>query len=136
MIDTSINYWAVLVAAIAQMIIGFVYYSPAVLGKQWMKWSKMEESDLKAGNMPKVLGYSLVISLVTAYVLAHIIGFSDAQTITMGLQGGFWVWLGFVATTTFNTVLYEKKPFKLYVLNNGYQLISLLVMGAILATWR
>lgn len=135
MTEITINYWAVFIAAIAQMIIGFVYYSPAVLGKQWMKWGKMEEGDMKPSNMAKVFGSSFVMSLVTAYVLVHILIFSDAQTITMGMQGGFWVWLGFVATTTFNTVLYEKKPVKLYLLNNGYMLISLLVMGAILATW-
>ncbi len=42
----------------------------------------------------------------------------------------------FVATVTLGSVLYEKRSFSLYALNNGYQLVSLVVMGAVLAVWR
>lgn len=49
---------------------------------------------------------------------------------------GFWNWLGFVAPVTLGGVLWEGKPWKLWGLNNGYQLLSLLVMGVILALWR
>jgi hypothetical protein len=44
---------------------------------------------------------------------------------------GFWTWLGFVAVSTIGTVTFERKP----SLNNGYTLLSLLMMGAILAVW-
>ena len=53
----------------------------------------------------------------------------------MGMQAGFWVWLGFIATTMIGIVLWEIKPVKLYLLIVAYYLISLLVMGSILALW-
>ena len=37
--------------------------------------------------------------------------------------------------TTFMATLYEKRPFKLFLINNGFQLLSLLLMGAIVAVW-
>ncbi|MFI5400682.1 MAG: hypothetical protein ACHQZQ_06500 [SAR324 cluster bacterium] len=36
---------------------------------------------------------------------------------------------------TFAANLYEKRPWMLWLINNAYQLISLLVMGAIVAVW-
>ena len=49
---------------------------------------------------------------------------------------GFWNWLGFVAPVTLGSVLWEGKSPKLWVLNNGYYLVSLIVMGVILALWQ
>ncbi len=53
-----------------------------------------------------------------------------------GLMVGFFNWIGFIAPVTIGVVTYEKKPFALWVLNNAYWLISLLVMGIILALWQ
>lgn len=134
MIEFTPNYLSILVAAIAQMLIGYIYYAPAVFGKQWMKLKKMDESDMKKEDMGTTLVLSFIASLVTAYVLAHILNVAGAQTVSDALQGGFWIWLGFIATTTLMGVVYGHKPFKLYVLNNGYHLLSLLVMAGILVS--
>lgn len=40
-----------------------------------------------------------------------------------------------MAVVTIGSVTYETKPFKLFLWINGYLLISLLAMGAILAVW-
>jgi len=48
---------------------------------------------------------------------------------------GFFNWLGFVAVVTIGTVTYLRKPFQLFLIQNGYLLLSLLAMGAILAVW-
>jgi hypothetical protein len=68
-------------------------------------------------------------------VLAHVIRFAGATTVLQGLAVGFFVWLGFVAVVTIGTVTFERKPIRLFLLNNGYLLLSLLAMGAILAVW-
>ena len=33
----AINYWAVLVAAVAYMILGAIWYSPILFGSAWMR---------------------------------------------------------------------------------------------------
>jgi hypothetical protein len=55
--------------------------------------------------------------------------------ISGGLMTGFHCWLGFIAPVTLMTKLYEKKPWGLWVLDNAFWLISLLVMGMILSSF-
>jgi hypothetical protein len=71
-----------------------------------------------------------------AYVLARSIAYAQAETVGEGVEIGFLIWLGFVATILLTTVLYEQKPLRLFGLNAAFNLISLAVMGALLAVWR
>lgn len=139
MADTTINLTAVLVAAVSSMVAGFLWYSPLLFGKPWMKLVGMTEKaieDAKAG-MGKTYGISFLAALVTAYVLAHVVSLTNAVDWQSGAVTAFWVWLGFVATTGVNEFIYavKPKPWSLYVINQGYMLVNLLVMGAILARW-
>ncbi len=134
-----INNAAVAVAALSQFVLGFLWYGP-LFGKKWIElkgFSKKDMEDAKKKGMAKTIIVSLALSIVTAYVLAHVVKYAGSQTALDGAQGGFWVWLGFVATITANDYLWNPKPksLKLYVLDNSYLLISLAIMGAILAVW-
>lgn len=70
-----------------------------------------------------------------AYVLAHIVDYANATTIMAGMQTGFWIWFGFVATTSAGTNLWEGKGWDLWLINNGNYLLTLMAMGAILAVY-
>lgn len=140
--QVDINYLAVLVAAIMSMAIGSFWYSPKGFGKQWMALSGITPDKIeaaKAKGMQKTYAIAFVGSLVMSYVLAHALVFASAYLqvsgMAAGLMAGFWNWLGFIAPVTLGSVLWEGKPWKLYVLNNAYYIVSLLVMGAILAVW-
>ena len=137
-----INYFAVCVAAVASMIIGFLWYGP-VFGKQWMALSGMTEEKIasaKAEGMGKKYFITFLGSLMMSYVLAHAIIFAGAylqvEGVPAGLMAGMWNWLGFVAPVTLGTVLWDGKPWKLWFLNNGHYLVSLAVMGIILSLWK
>ena len=142
MIQVPVNYWAILLAAIANMVLGFVWYGP-LFGKTWMKLSgiNMEKIDTQKTKTNMNIGYALAFigSLLMAYVLEHSIVFAgaylDVSGLFAGMMGGFWSWLGFIAPVTLGSVLWEGKPWKLWILMNGYYLISLLLMGSILAVW-
>lgn len=136
MTEVDINFWSVLVAAIASMVVGFVWYSPAVFGKQWMKLSGITEADIKKDSANKAYMFSFVAALITAYVLEHVLQYVGASNASDGAKAGFWMWLGFVATTTSMDSLFGEKPWKLNILQNGHQLVSLIVMGIILAMWK
>ena len=136
-----VNYLAILVAAIASMVLGFLWYGP-LFGKMWMKWQNFSHEHVeraKAKGMNKEYAIAFVAALVMAYVLQHAIVFAGtylAMTgLSAGLMSGFFNWLGFVAPVTLGAVLWEGKSWKLWCLLNAYQLVSLLVMGAILAKW-
>jgi hypothetical protein len=139
-----INYLAVVVAALASMAIGFLWYGP-LFGKTWMKLAgvapkRKTAAKKKGAGMEKTYFLAFLGSLIMSNVLAHSLIFAAAyyemSGITAGLMSGFWNWLGFIAPVTLGAVLWEGKPWKLWLLSNGCYLVSLLVMGTILAVWK
>lgn len=138
MLYGQINWIAVFASAVIAMVSGFLWYGP-LFGKQWMKLMGFTKSDMekaKAKGMGKSYGMMLVSAVVMSYVLAIFVSMSDASSAVEGAIIAFWTWLGFVATVSLSSVLWENKSYSLYYLNVGYYLVSLVLMGALLATWR
>ena len=139
----EINYLAVFVAGIVATGLGALWYGP-LFGKQWMALTGNTMPTAVTPEIKKQMnkGYAITFigALVMAYVLAHSLAFAslamNAGGVSAGLMGGFWNWLGFVAPVMLGTVLWEGRPWKLYFLNVGYYLVTLLVMGAILSLWQ
>jgi hypothetical protein len=132
--EITINWLALVVAVVARMALGAIWYSPPVLLKSWLAVSGVSEAEMKAG-MPKALGFDLVGSILMAFVLAHAVKYAGAAGIGAGAAVGFLNWLGFVAVTTLSATLHEHRSVKLWLISSGYQLVALVVMGAILAVW-
>ena len=134
MIAVNVNLVHVVIAAIASMVVGALWYSPALFAKPWMQLVGKSQEDLKKGATQ---GYivSAIAALVTAYVLAHFAVYAGAKTWQDGVITGFWAWLGFVATTKTVEVVFEGRRKKLLAINIGQHLVGLVVMGAILAGW-
>ena len=134
----NINYLAVLVAAIVGFFAGFLWYSDALFGKTWRGLMGIDEKKMKQAQkkgMGKQISIGFLATLLTAYILAHFVWYVQAKTIAEGIVLGLWLWLGFFATTQLGMVLWEGRPFKLYVINTMHYLVMLAVMGAILAVW-
>lgn len=139
----EINYIAVLVAGIVGIALGWAWYGP-LFGKQWMALSGTSMPQTMTPEMKRSMNMSYLItfigSLVMAYVLSHALVFAsaylDTRGVSAGLMAGFWNWLGFVAPVMLGMVLWEGKPWKLYFLNVAYYLVTLLIMGVVLAVWQ
>jgi hypothetical protein len=138
--DFAVNYLPVLVAALAAFFIGFMWHGP-VFGKQWMKLmditpAQMEKGKKKMqGKMHWYLISAFLQQLVTAYVIAvlvPVVGVFDAVSAVMF---GALLWLGLIATTLLNGVLWEERKISLYLFNITYQLVSLVVITLIVALW-
>ena len=132
---------AIVIAAIAAYVLGFLWYGP-LFGKQWMAMMKLNPKDKDKGKqkgMWKTYLMSFVASLVTAGVLSFFVGFLvDVTGATpvlwnalFGALVGTLLWLGFVATKSLGSVFWEGRSWKLYLFNTVYDLVSLVVMGAI-----
>ncbi len=140
--NVEVNYIALLIAGIAAMALGFVWYHPIAFGKPWMKLMGYTPESLKKAQkeMGKLYGVSFLLTLVSGYVLAHVMAMSMAffkeTALTTGLMSAFWMWLGFVMPVQATDMIFGSKKWKLFAINTGYQLASLLVMGVILALVR
>jgi hypothetical protein len=135
----KINYPAVVVSAVAYWMLGALWYSRLLFERPFIAlkgYTPEEVAALQAAGVGRIIGVAFVSSLLLAYVLAHFVKFTGAETARAGVETGFWLWLGFVVTTNLETVLFESRPLGLYLINNGYHLVGFLCMGALLAVWR
>ena len=132
--ELHLSLWAVLGAGTARFVLGGIWYSKLVFAKEWAKLTGFKEKQKKDGAAMAML-VEFLGNILMAFVLAHAIRYAQAQGIGQGMMVGFFNWLGFVATVTLGSVLFEKKPLKLFFINNGFQLLSMIVMSVILVTW-
>jgi hypothetical protein len=134
----EVNLLAVLVAAIAVFVIGGLWYSPLLFGKAWMRahGHTPEKMEAMRAGVGRAYGLSFLCYLVMAVVMAVLIGATDTVTALGGVRLGALCWLGFAATIGLIANLFSDKPLATYLLDAGYQLVYLTVMGAILASWR
>jgi hypothetical protein len=133
-LETQVNWIAILAAAIANMVLGFVWYSRPMFGTRWMALIGKRAEELRGAGPLYALTFAG--ALVAAYVLAVFARRLDATTLLHGMQIGFLAWIGFVATATIADYVFTGRPPGLWLINNGYQLLIFVVMGAIVAVWR
>lgn len=136
--EISVNYLAIVVAGIAAMAAGFMWYGPALFGKEWMKLMGHTAATMEAAkkDMSKTYAISFALGLVSAYVLSHVMTMSQNYfgypRLSTGLTSAFWMWLGFIMPVQATEVLFGGKKWKLFAINTGYQLAALAVMGVVL----
>jgi Protein of unknown function (DUF1761) len=140
MLLMSVNLWAVLGAAAATMVIGFLWYSPFLFAKPWMLAMGYDPEDkVRIAQMQKTAGpkYGILFlaSVLSAFVLGKIIFHLAISSALYGMKVGFAVWLGFVMTVQLTDKLFGDRPLNLFLINTGYQLVCYLAMGAILGQW-
>ncbi len=141
-----INLIAVVGAAAAAIVLGFLWFGP-LFGKAWMKSMNITPEQAEAWKQdPKMKGkmmrsylVMMVTALIMSYVLAHSLLFANTYLGTSGpwsgVQAGFWNWLGYVVPVSIGGVLWENKSWKWWFITAGYYLVSLIIMGKILAYW-
>lgn len=128
--------WAAFAAAIgANFVLGALWYSPPLFVRRWQAETGVTDADMGA-RMPKAIPGQLIASVVTALVLVHLIRYAAATSAVLGAEVGFVCWLGFIAMPSVGYVLYGSRTLKLALIDNGYHLVGLLLMGAILGGWR
>lgn len=131
---TTLNFWAILAAALSAFVIGALWYSPLLFGRSWRLANGFQEGN-PAPPDAKTFVISFAFSLVMAFNLAMFL--SDAKTTPSwgaiaGLLAGFgWVTMGIGIVS-----LFERRPWKYVLVNGGYLTVSLVTMGFILGTWR
>ncbi len=134
--NVEVNYLAVLLSGVAAMVVGFLWYGPMLFAKPWMKLMGHTEKTMEKAGMGKMYGISFVLTLVMAYVLSHVMTFSESYfhypRLMTGLTSAFWMWIGFVMPVQATDVLFGGKNWKLFAINTGYQFVSLLAMGVVL----
>lgn len=131
---TLIGLWPVLLAGIASVLLGWLWYSPFFFGSAWMRLAgitpEMAERGKKRMHLNTVL--ALIASMLIALVMSYLGAFLGVYDWFGALQLGFWCWLGFTAPTMLGSVLWEQKPLSYYLIVAGFWLVSFMLMAVVL----
>jgi hypothetical protein len=128
---SGINLWAVLVAGIVHTVIGLIWFMPKLFGNSWIQLTGKEMKPASRWIPAGLIGHQ-----VMAFVLAIIVNLAHVRDVVGGIVVGVLVCLAFMATLEIGELIWEKIPFKLFMIRVGNQLLGLSFAGGILAVWR
>lgn len=131
--SVDINWLGVVLATVASIVVGFVWYMPKVFGNSWMKMAKIKP---ESGDMKWSMGSVLVSSFVMAFVLAHVTFLANHYFQNSYLQDAmttaFWMWFGFQGLRFFMHDQFNQRRKKESLIHIGNDLAVILVMGAVI----
>ncbi len=135
--EVTINFWAILLCGVVSMVLGGLWYGP-LFGKSWMRemgFDKMSPEALEAMKkkaMRTAYPQQFLGALLMAYVFAHVLFMFETDTVTLGLQGAFWMWLGFIVPVKYGEKLWGGKSCKLFGIDALYYLVLLALFAVVL----
>ena len=128
---SGINLLAVIVAGVAHMVTGIIWFRPQLFGRAWTEDTGKDLVPARQWLIAGVVGHQVI-----ALALAVIVNLAGATTAAGGIAVAALVWLGFVVTLEVGELIWEKIPVRLFLIRAGNHLVALSIAGAILAAWR
>lgn len=128
----SVNYIAVVLGAVLNMILGMLWYGP-LFGKLWLRLIDKKAEDIQGS--PRLYVFSFVAAILAALTLALVVGAFGATGFFRGVLSGGVVWLGFVATVTLTFSIFEGPKLSVWLLFILYQLVIFMIEGGLFAVW-
>ena len=133
------NYSPIIGVVIISFLLGWLWHSPALFGRLWMRLQgftpEAMKKDMKLSMAQAMVG-GLASTVVFVAVTNHFVTVAGTVTLIDALRLAGWIWLGYVVTIMANSVLWENRSAKLYVFNIVYQFVSLAVAATLLTLWR
>jgi hypothetical protein len=141
--ELGINYVAIVVATVATFILSFLWYS-ILFRDAWAKENGFDTSVKPAGSqIARGMVFQIIGCFLMAYVFAHnnaawsfVPGMDVMPASAIILNAAIFTWLGFFVPQDLSTVAWEKKSWKLFFINTGYHLASLVVAATILTLMK
>jgi hypothetical protein len=126
----TVNWIPVLAATIAAFLLGGAWYSPAMFGKAWAAENGIDYSAQRERNVPLMFVLAFVMLWLTASLLSAVLG--PNATPIYGLNVGLLAGAFFAASSLGITYIFENRGVKLFLINGGYYVVSIALMGYIL----
>ena len=136
MFFTNINLLTVFIASAVAMGVGFIWYSPFVFGKAWMRASGVvpgPEADAQRKGMAKTFFFSFLLMSATSYILAVTINSMFIRDMYAAIIVGLALSIGFIVSAKVNDRLFTKTPWPIVLISSGYYVLSIVVMTIVLA---
>ena len=132
---SSINWLAVVACVVASMVVGTIWYNPKTFFNPWLAIVGNGKEQPGMEDMGMVWGLTVVASAVEAIGVSLLLNAMGWSGLTNGLLAAFWIWLGIVAPTNLVNKLFAGHGLKVWAIEAGGHLATLLAFGAIIGTW-
>jgi hypothetical protein len=139
MLKFDINFAQLGVIALANFVLGWLWYSPLLFAKPWSKAigmdmnRKMTEAEKK--KMPMLFGGAIISSFALSFVLQVLVHSTGAQDFASGAMAGLLGWLGFSLPFGLGT-LWEGRKGIVVLINLGNYIVSTVIFAGILGAWH
>ncbi len=133
-----VTYLPVIVAAVVVFVLGWLWYSPLLFYKPWMRLRGMDPVAAMAGaKMPagKLL-IELARCFVLAYVIAHFAALLGGSSWMGAVHLGLFLWIGFPVMLLTGSIIWENVPWKVAAIHAGDWLVKMLVISIIVSVWH
>jgi hypothetical protein len=127
---TGMWWLSIIAATLVAFLIGRIWYSPAVFGRQWISLNGFTEKDLSRRSMSRVFGLSFLLALVMTVNLAMFLG--PSPSLGFCIAAGAAAGIGWSAAGLGIIYLFEGRPLRLWLINGGYQAVTLAAIGGVL----
>jgi len=122
---SGFSWLAVIVAVVANMVLGFLWYGP-LFGKSWLAAVGKKEDEMESN--PSMYLIPIVATLVMAIILWNVM----QATGLSGIMAGFWMWVGFSALHTLTNTIFRGSGTTLWALESANQLVGFVLTGFIM----
>jgi hypothetical protein len=126
----EVNWIAVALCGVSSLVLGGLWYSPALFARSWQTAAGLSDEDAKSGNMALIFGGAFLLSLVAAAVFALFLG--REMSVGAATAAGFSAGLCWVAASYGISYSFERRPLKLWLINGGYHTLQFTLFGLIL----
>ena len=135
----ELNYLAIVVGVVINMVLGALWYSPVLVGKPWMAAAGITAEDIEeAGKGEQYKGYAVavVVSIILVFVLALLTRNLGIDEPLDGLVLGLVAGIGLVAASQAPNYSFEGRSLRLFLINLGYSVVGFAIIGVLLAVWQ
>ncbi|MEE8046489.1 MAG: DUF1761 domain-containing protein [Dehalococcoidia bacterium] len=131
----DINWIAVVVAILANMVLGMVWYNKRVMGTIWMEDVGLDEQKIREGNMPLVWGSVIGLLVVTTIFIALVIE-NIGGGLEEGLVVGAVIGFGIAATNLIPHYSFSQAPWRLAIMNSINTGLAITLSGLIIGAFN
>lgn len=134
----EVNLRGIVAGAVIYMALGFLWYSPQLFGPTFLELMKFTPEQV--AKLGQGMGPAYAVMAATALILAasleRLTAWAGARTAGAGIGVALLAWLPAVLTIGVSTVIFERRPLGLFLINAGYHLAAFVLIGALVAAWR
>jgi hypothetical protein len=139
MLQFQLSVLPLIVVAIVNFFLSWLWYSPVLFLKPWATalgtYGKKEMTEKEKKAMPFLFLSGIIASFVLSYGLQVVVHSVGAKDFVSGLLVGVVAWAVFALTHSLNTLWEGRKPVVL-VINNCLFLLTYALFGGLVAVWR